>query len=132
MDSLFGLLARHMSASLDGSQKFLDKGQTGYRQGTRGPRKEVKLGSSEVRFLIAKCSPNEIKDVGLPIAAAEKKLGLVRATATVVRSPQSGLTSRNREKWAKFASLAEARARFSLQYRLHGGEKDIRTFGTGR
>ena len=64
------------------------------------------------------------------IAAAEKKARLVRATATAVRSLQSGLTSRNREKWAKFASLAETKAGFSLQFRLHGGGRGIRTPGT--
>jgi hypothetical protein len=55
----------------------------------------------------------------------------VRATATVVRSPQSVLMIRNRGKWANSASLAETETRFSLQFRLAGGEGGIRTLGTG-
>ena len=102
-----------------------DHGQPGHCHGTEDPGKEVKLGSYEVRFLIARSSPNEVEEVGLLIAALEKEAGLVPTTATAVRSPQSGLTSRNRAKWAKVANFAETKAGFSLQSRLHGGEGGI-------
>jgi hypothetical protein len=51
----------------------------------------------------------------------------VRASAAVARSPQSGLTSTNREKLAEFASLVETKTGFSLLFRLNGGEGGIRT-----
>lgn len=40
----------------------------------REPSEEVKSRSSGVRFLIAKPSPDESLNVGLPITAAENKL----------------------------------------------------------
>ena len=39
MDSLFGLLAPHKSASVDRSQKLLDNGQTGNNRGRLTGRK---------------------------------------------------------------------------------------------
>ena len=55
----------------------------------------------------------------------------MRADAKEVRSLQSGLSSRNREKWAEFASFERNEGKNSLQFRLHGGEGGIRTLGTG-
>ena len=49
----------------------------------------------------------------------------MRADAKEVRSLQSGLSSRNREKWAEFASFERNEGKNSLQFRLHGGEGGI-------
>src|SRR3954453_23618797 len=57
-----------------------------------------------------------------------EKGGRMRDETLAVSSPQSGLSCRNREKRAKVASLAETKAGFSLQCRLTGGARRIRTF----
>ncbi len=57
--------------------------------------------------------------------ACREKAGLMRADAKEVRSLQSGLSSRNREKWAEFASFERNEGTNSLQFRLHGGEGGI-------
>jgi len=48
-----------------------------------------------------------------------------------VRSLQSGLLSKCREKWASFAYFEGKGRGISLQFRLRGGEGGIRTLGTG-
>jgi hypothetical protein len=61
---------------------------------------EVKSPSLTDRFVIASASPWNFDEVGLLIAASEKKAGLVRAAATVVRSLKCGLSSENRRNQA--------------------------------
>ena len=52
------------------------------------------------------------------------------AVSPAVHSLQSRLASKNREKWAEFAHLVESKGRNSLQLRLSGGGRGIRTPGT--
>jgi hypothetical protein len=44
---------------------------------------------------------------------------------------KSRLSSTYREKWACVPHFLARSGRFSLQFRLHGGEGDIRTLSTG-
>jgi len=87
-------------------------------------------GSQCIRLVIAECSLPDSLQVGLLMAASEKKGGRMTSAAGAVRSLQSGLASKNREKWAEFAHLVESKGRNSLQCRLSGGGKGIRTSGT--
>jgi hypothetical protein len=66
------------------------------------------------------------------MAASEKKGGRCQPSLPAVHSLRCGLASKNRDKWAEFAHLVENKGGNSLQFRLYGGEEDIRTFGTGR
>ena len=59
------------------------------------------------------------------MAASEKKGGRMTSAAGAVRSLQSGLASKNREKWAEFAYLVESKGRNSLQSRLSGGADSL-------
>ena len=78
-----------------------------------------------IRLSIAECSLQDLLQVGLLMAASEKEGGRNQPSLPAVHSLQSGLASKNREKWAEFAHLVESKGRNSLQSRLSGGESGI-------
>jgi hypothetical protein len=63
--------------------------------------------------------------VGLLMAASEKKGERYQPSFLAVQSLQSGLASKNRDKWAEFAHLAENKGVNSLQFRLNGGARSL-------
>jgi hypothetical protein len=60
------------------------------------------------------------------MAASEKKGERYLPSLPAVHSLQSGLASKNRDKWAEFTHLTENKGVNSLQFRLYGGEGGIR------
>jgi hypothetical protein len=80
--------------------------------------------------VIANCSLSGSLQTGLLMAAIEKNVILTPTVAEAIRSLQSDFGSRNRKQWAEFASLAGNISRNSLQRRLRGGGRGIRTPGT--
>jgi hypothetical protein len=87
--------------------------------------------SPRIRLLIAEDSLQDSLQVGLLMAASEKKGERYQPSLPAVHSLQSGLASKNRDKWAESAHLSENKGANSLRFRLNGGEGGIRTFGTG-
>ena len=97
----------------------------------RGSLNKPNPDSPRIRILIAECSLQDLLQVGLLMAASEKKGERYQPSLPAVHSLQSGLAGKNRDKWAEFAHLAENKRVNSLQFRLSGGARWIRTFGTG-
>jgi hypothetical protein len=75
--------------------------------------------------LIAEYSLQDLLQVGLLRAASEKKGGQYQPSLPAVHSLQSGLASKNRDKWAESAHLAENKGVNSLQFRLYGGARSL-------
>jgi hypothetical protein len=107
MDSLFGLLAPHKSASVDRSQKLLDNGLSGSNaRSARLTHNKSNADSPRIRLLIAEFSLQDLLQVGLLLAASEKKSERYQPSLPAVHSLQSDLASKNRDKWAEFANSA--------------------------
>ena len=79
------------------------------------------------RLLIALHSPNARLETGLRMCPLEKSQGTDRIRCRAVRSLRSGLLEKNREKRACFAHFVGNRGRNSVQFRLRGGARGIRT-----
>ena len=72
----------------------------------REPTEEVKSRSVRCSISDREAFARRIPQNRTDYHRFREKAGLVRAGAKEVRSLQSGLTSRNREKWPEFASFA--------------------------
>jgi hypothetical protein len=80
--------------------------------------------------VIALHSPGGVVETGLPMCHPEKRQDGDRLRCRAVRSLQSALSGKYREKWACFACFGVRCGGISLQFRLRGGESGIRTFVT--
>jgi hypothetical protein len=94
-----------------------------------GGKRKSSHTSHSIRFVIAEYSLRHLTGVGLLIVASEKGAGMP-ATAEAAHSLQSGLSGKNRETVPHFADSAASLGGNSLQSRLSGGERRIRTVST--
>jgi hypothetical protein len=74
------------------------------------------------RLLIALHSPSVLCETGLRVCPPEKRRDSDPVLSRAVRSLQSGLLGKNREKRASFAYFGGKNRGISLQLRLAGGE----------
>jgi hypothetical protein len=79
------------------------------------------------RLPIALHSPSALCETGLRVCPPEKSRDGDPVLSGAVRSLQSGLLRKNREKWATFAYFGGKDRGISLQLRLAGGASVIRT-----
>ena len=77
------------------------------------------------RLRIALHSPSALCETGLRVCRPEKSRDSDPVLSGVVRSLQSGLLRKNREKWACFAYFGGKDRGISLPLRLRGGESGI-------
>jgi hypothetical protein len=80
--------------------------------------------------VIALHSPDALLETGLRVCPPEKRRDSDAVLSRAVRSLQSGLLRKNREKRATFAYFGGKNRGISLQLRLAGGEIGIQTFVT--
>jgi hypothetical protein len=81
--------------------------------------------------VIALPSPNALLETGLRMCPPEKSQGKCPPRHRAVHSLQSLLWTKYYEIRACFVYFRVSGGGLSLQFRLRGGEEDIRTLGTG-
>jgi len=118
-------------SGLSANGKLSRNGLLGSAQSGFTTLAKVNSLSPNPQLLIALHSPNRLRETGLRMCPPEKSRDSDALHCRVVRSLQSGLSRKNREMRACFAHLARNTGGNSLQPRLRGGERGIRTLGTG-